>query len=471
MIAAAKPQMFSSPRVAVEHDSALSPSRAGALLAFCLGLLAFLPYPAIPAGRNSAIQAGNVLTLFMVLPTLAVTWRRRPFQFYPLLLAPLLLSTLKVAALGGDAVLSLKSLTVWGVSGLTMVATQLYAPRFGRQLMAGIAAATLVHSAVGMWQLYGFTHNELPLVELYINPSFLSVQDNARVIATYIQRPFGLFPEPSAMSSSLAPWVLLWLAEAFGVVRFAGASARWQRALFFAAATGGMLLIVLSRSGHAAVTVAGALLLFGMWVKNAPTGIRSYATLLLVFGVVLPGLLWLTVNSLHERVATEVSSNESWDERASSLVFGAKLIAGGDLPSILMGLGVGQSATMLWDLAGLDAVWSVLLTYVYETGLIGALTLGWVGWSLFTVCRNGRTKVLYLLFAGVWLVGVTITTSYQQLLPLWVAFGWLTVWPDVCKSPRRSDELAFARPNRFEPAGLGAGALARVGSGLENADE
>ena len=265
MIAAADPILLRGPGEDARADAGvLTPTRAGALLAFCLGFLAFMPYPAIPAGKNSAVQFGNILTLLMVLPTLALTWRRRPFQYFPLLLAPLLLSTLKVGVFGGDVVLSLKSLAVWSVSGLTMVATQLYAPRHGRQLLLGIAAATLVHSAVGLWQLYTFTYGELPLVELYVNPSFLGVQDRAHVIATYIQRPFGLFPEPSAMSSSLAPWVLLWLAEMAGLVRFPSVSRPLHRVLFVSAAAGGLLLIVLSRSGHAMVTVAGAMLLFGI---------------------------------------------------------------------------------------------------------------------------------------------------------------------------------------------------------------
>lgn len=446
MIAATGLRLSPPPDDAADFESgAMPPSRSGAVLAFCLGLLAFMPYPAIPVGKNSAIQVGNILTLFMVLPTLALTWRRRPFQYYPLLLAPLLLSTLKVAAFGGDVVLALKSLAVWGVSCLTMVATQLYAPRHSLRLLTGIAVATVIHSVVGLWQLYTFNYGELPLVELYVNPSFLAVQERAHIIATYIQRPFGLFPEPSAMSSSLAPWVLLWLAEAFGLVRLSRRPSPPHRALFLAAAVGGMLLIVLSRSGHAMVTVAGALVLFGMWVGRASSSVRSYGLLLLVLGVLLPGLLWLTVNSLHERVGQSAAGNDSWDDRAASLVFGAKLIMDGDLASIMVGLGVGQTATQLWDLAGLDAVWSVLLTYLYETGLIGAFVLGWVGWNLFTVWRGTRLRVLFALVFGVWLVGVTLTTSYQQLLSLWVAFGWLTVWPDVCKVPGTLRGVAAAR--------------------------
>jgi len=469
MIAAAEPHLLRRPAdVGPLAMAAVTPSRAGAVLAFGLGFLAFMPYPAIPAGKNSAVQFGNILTILMVLPTLALTWRRRPFQYFPVLLAPLVLSTLKVGVFGGDVLLSLKALAVWGVSGLAMVATQLYAPRYGRQLMSGIAAATLVHSAVGLWQLYAFGHGELPLLELYVNPSFLGVQDRAHVIATYIQRPFGLFPEPSAMSSSLAPWVLLWLAETFGLVRFPGRSLSRHRVLFFSAAAGGLLLIVLSRSGHAMVTVAGALLLFGMWVKSASSSVRSYATLVLVVGVLLPGLLWLTATSLHERVDQSAVGNDSWAERASSLAFGAKLLMGGDVASITMGLGVGQTATLLWDLAGLDAVWSVLLTYLYETGLIGAVTVGWLGWNLFGVWRGTRLKVLFWLFAAVWLVGITITTSYQQLLPLWVALGWLTVWRDVCISPQTSAVQGTVRRGLAYSSRPTSGALTLTAKGREN---
>jgi hypothetical protein len=413
----------------------LAPSRAGALFALLLGLLAFLPYPAIPAGRNSAIQAGNILTAFMVLPCLALPWRRRPFIFYPLLLAPLVISAVKVAVLGGsDVIVGMKALGVWALSCLTMVATQLYAPRYGRHLMLGIAAATLIHVAVGLWQAQAFASGELPLVELYVNPSFLGVQERAHVIASYIQRPFGLFPEASAMSSSLAPWALLWLAEASGALRFRQPPERWHRALFLAAAAGGLVLIILSRSGHAMVTVAGTVLLFLMWVKNSASSARTYAALLLVVGVLLPCLFWLTANSLQERL-NEAGGNGSWDDRAASIAFGFKLLTQGDPLTIVFGLGTGQSAPALWDLAGLDAVWSVTLTYVYETGLLGATVAGWIGWQLVGVWRATRTKVVFAMLVGVWLVGVTVTTSYQQLLPLWVALGWLTVWPEVCEAP------------------------------------
>lgn len=431
----------------------LLPSRTGAALALALGFLAFLPYPAIPAGRNSAIQAGNILTLLMVLPCLALPWRRRPFLFYPMLVMPLLASAVRVAVVGdGSLELCLKVLPVWVISLLTMVATQLYAPRYGLHLMLGIAAATLIHVAVGVWQLGEFGSGQLPLVDLYVNPSFLTVQDRVKIISLYIQRPFGLFPEPSAMSSSLAPWILLWMANLFGLVRFKTEPKAWHRALFAGATLGGLMLIVLSRSGHAMIVVASASVLFLAWLKSASSTARSYLVLVLVAGIALPALLWLTANAMQDRVADAGTGNDSWADRSNSLLLGFSVLVNCGPVSLVFGLGSGQTANLLWNLTGLDAVWSVLLTYIYETGLVGAVVVSWIGWHLFAIWRVTRAKLVFTMLLGVWLLGVTITTSYQQLLPLWIALGWLTVWPEVCDAPERPSSPVSRRPvRRFIP--------------------
>jgi len=431
----------------------LSPSRTGAFLTIAFGFLAFLPYPAIPIGRSSAFQAGNILTLLMVLPCLALPWRRRPFLFFPMLLAPLALSSLKVAVTGNGSVeLCLKVFPLWAISLLAMVVAQLYAPRYALHLMVGIAAAAVLHVAVGMWQMYEFTSGQLPLVDLYINPSFLTVQDRAKIIAEYIQRPFGLFPEPSAMSSCLAPWVLLWLANLFGVLRFKQEPKAWQRTLFAIGALGGLLLIVLSRSGHAMFVLVGAVLLFLAWLRNSSATARTYFVILLVVGVALPALTWLTVNAMQERVVDASMGNDSWDDRAASMLLGFRfLVADGGL-SLLLGLGSGQTADLLWNLTGLDAVWSVLLTYVYETGFVGAIVVSWIGWHLFAIWRASRARLVFAIIVGVWLVGITITTSYQQLLPLWIALGWLTIWPEVCEPSNKPNTPQRAeRVGRFIP--------------------
>ena len=398
-----------------------------------LGFFCFLPYPAIAVGNASAVQIGNVLVLLLGIPAVLVSWRRRPYWVFPLLLAPLCLSALKAAVAGHDELeVSLKTLSVWGLSCMTVLATQLCGPKYAVHVLTGVAAAALLHAGVGLWQVHGFSQGELPLAGLYVNPSFLSVQDNATIIARYIRRPFGLFPEPSAMSASLAPWVLVLLALSFGLLRLWTPVATKLRLLFGAAALGGLGLIIVSRSGHAAPTCLAVVVLVGAWFVRARATSKTFLAVLVVFGVFLPAVIYLAAVSVGERLGGKTAfGNSSWGERADSLRIGFDLVANSGVATNVFGMGVGLMSPALQESAGLDAVFSVLLTYVFETGLLGALAAAWVGYALLRVWAASGYDLTFLLVAGVWLVGVTVITSYAQLLPVWMTLGWLTVWPEV----------------------------------------
>jgi hypothetical protein len=409
---------------------------AGALCA-AAGFVCFLPYPALGVGNATAVQMGNVAVLALCLPAAFMAWRGRPFWVFPLLVAPLCVATAKAALAGQDGLdVSFKALAVWGVSCAAVLATQVAAPRHGLQLLVGVAAATLLHAAVGLLQVHGFSRGELPLEWLYVNPSFLSVQDNAETIARYIQRPFGLFPEPSAMSSSLAPWVLLMFAVTCGAVRLRQRVLPWQRWLFLAASLGGLGLIIVSRSGHAAVTAAAFVGLLASWLVRARATPRTVSALLAGLGVFLPVVLYLAAVSVGGRLGGKSElGNSSWGDRADSLRIGFACFAESGAATHVFGMGVGQASPTLQASAGLDAVWSVLLTYVFETGLVGALALVVVGHLMARVWAAARYDLVFAAVALVWLVGITLTTSYDQLLPIWMTLGLLTVWPEVCEAP------------------------------------
>jgi hypothetical protein len=333
----------------------------------------------------------------------------------------------------GDLALSYKEGIFWVVSCLTVLAAQLWAAEYSLELLTGAAAATLLHAGVGAWQWFAFRDGHLPLVGLYAtNPSFLSVQENADTIARYIRRPFGLFPEPSAMSSSLAPWVLFWAAEWCGILRLRREPARWQRALFAAAAAGGLGLIILSQSGHAAVTLAAVLVFAAVWFARRRATAGSYLAIVLAVVVVLPVVIWFAIESLSSRVggASEMG-NSSWGDRSMSLLIGLRLWLD-DVPTLLFGTGVGLTSPALQRGAQLEAVWSVLLTYVYETGVVGLLAVAYVGRHLRRAWKANGFGLAFAAVFAVWLVGVTVTTSYQQLLPLWLTLGWLCAWPAIC---------------------------------------
>jgi len=416
---------------------ALSSNKTGARLAMALGFFAYLPYPAIPVGNNSAIQIGNLLTILMVLPAIALPWRRKPFLLYPVLVVPLLISAIKVCAVAGDPLIGFKLAGVWIFSMLAMVATQLYAPRYSLQFMAGIAVCALLHTFIGVWQLIAFQSNYLPLEGLYINPSFASIEAGLKAIVTYEQRPFGLFPEPSAMASSLGPWILFWFALGAGVVTLRTPVSRAYRILFVTAATASLGLVLISRSGHSVFILAGLGVIVFLWVtQRRRSAVTLYGILVVAVGILLPLMIWILARSVQSRMDSVHGETDSWQERSSSLVVGFNLAFLNDGSTLLFGMGVGQSNLILWDNARLEAVWSVLLTYLYEQGIVGVIAAVWVGLQLVEVWRRTKFRSAYLTVSVVWLIGMTITTSYEQLLPTWVFLGWMTVWRDIMQDGR-----------------------------------
>ena len=403
------------------------------LAAVAFGFLAMLPYPAVPVGSSTGLQAGHLFAAAALVPLLLAPKFRLWMSFWPLLVAPLVLSLVRLGFAGdGDFSIGVKACISIAASMAAVVAAQLLAVRAPLPMLTGIAAAAILHVFVGLLQLRGFAGGELPLLSLYVNPSFLSVQENADTIVRWVRRPFGLFPEPSAMAASLAPWVVIWGAILSGQVYLRQYPSRAQRLLFAGAAAGSVLLIIFSRSGH---TVFTLLAVFGLamgWLRRARAGPGSYALMLLMFAVLIPGLIYLASSSLGARMSKMSSlQNESWSMRWASIEHGFGLLFDGDALTVLFGIGTGQLSTLMSQTAGVNAVWSLLFTYVIETGFVGALVALVIGWELFTVWRRVRDRFVFALVAFVWVAGIAVTTSYPALLSIWMVLGWLSVWPEV----------------------------------------
>ena len=105
----------------------------------------------------------------------------------------------------------------------------------------------------------------------------------------------------------------------------------------------------------------------------------------------------------------------------------------GDWSTWIFGLGPGQTSPLVLKSQRFNAVWSVLLPYIYQNGLIGLAAVVCLGYFLLRIWRASGFDAAYLLMLLVWLVGITVTTSYVQLLPLWLALGWFSVWPSLCE--------------------------------------
>jgi hypothetical protein len=163
--------------------------------------------------------------------------------------------------------------------------------------------------------------------------------------------------------------------------------------------------------------------------------------------VILPLVMVFAFNAMSVRVAGgEDLGNDSWQERYNSLVVGLKAWSGDGIATGLFGLGPGNSSQAVSDLTGMSAVFSMVLAYFYDTGLLGLLGIGWVAQQLIGTWRQARHSAVFGAIAIVWIIGVTLTTCYGQLLPLWVALGWLGCWNAICEAPVA--EVAVPNPSR-----------------------
>ena len=75
-----------------------------------------------------------------------------------------------------------------------------------------------------------------------------------------------------------------------------------------------------------------------------------------------------------------------------------------------------------------DAVWSVIVAYILEAELLGALALTMVQIMVLRVIVRSSACLVRFSCLGTWLAGVVFTTSYLPLLPIWphlsVLLGW-----------------------------------------------
>jgi hypothetical protein len=125
--------------------------------------------------------------------------------------------------------------------------------------------------------------------------------------------------------------------------------------------------------------------------------------------------------------------NSSWEERSSSLVIGFDVLTDRGLGTAVFGVGPGLSSPVMQKEYNLEAVWSVLLASIYETGLLGLIAVMSIASLLMRTWKTSGRSLAFAAITFVWLVGITLTTSYSQLLPIWIALGWLTIWPSVCE--------------------------------------
>lgn len=412
-----------------------------------LVFLGFFPYPAVTHfGENLGVQLGQVLAILVVAVLFPLAVRSRSMIAFLVLTFPLLASLAALVFLrqSGNAELGFRVL-------ITVCFSLLMLPAAGALMrsaplacvIAPVSLAICVHFIVGLWQMWSFSNSNFPFVNIFHNPSFADIQSAAQIYATYVKRPFGLFPEPSAMAAAIGPWTLflLWwgLRPRQGYRRFA-----------LLGAACGLVLILLSQSLYAVFLLPAAVLLL---VVQRQQSDRSLGVLELLTWVA--GILALVTFPVLSAGRIDFTANDSFRIRLESLIAGISQPFT-DLPALLFGIGPGQSTSMLMDQgAGLNAIYSVVFVAFAEGGLIALAAMVVV----VALCLRPRPFAHQIIFIFAWVASVALSTSYIALMPVWLFLAMI-----IEVEQPHEDRAHYPKPQlggRRAPSGLSGNGTAK----------
>jgi len=405
-----------------------------------LAFTCFFPYPAVTLGNRTGLQMSQFLTLAM-LPACILGKPTRAFYAYVILAVPRAISAFygvmrpdvpDIEVIPKELISSLLAVCP------LLVSTRLYQGLGFRTILVAGSVAVIIHSLIGFYQVYAFSHDEFPLLFLYRNPSFKEMDSWAEVYALYVKRPCGLYPEPSALAASVGPWLVLiagLLLDPVACARYCPKiSPRW---IYGLAALVGFVLIALSRSGLTPIILVAVIV----------AGLAKTRLLIRTLGsggiVAMGGITAMAVGGILYVVSTvgqdlDARIDSSWGIRTMSIVTG--LTANTDPLDVLFGVGPGQSTVIVRKiLAGVPltkgqddiAIWSLSVTFYMESGLLAAIAMLIVLWMISLAIWRSSSKVLGFASLAVWTFGVTVTTSYPHLSGVWLFLGALLEWDGI----------------------------------------
>jgi hypothetical protein len=211
--------------------------------------------------------------------------------------------------------------------------------------------------------------------------------------------------------------------------------------------------------------LAGLLVVGLPTVKDKILRMHRFENFLALLALVLVGAAIVALSVVYLGFRINIAENASWSARLSSLVWGVSYL--GVSPSnLFFGVGPGQSYLILNSPGFLSrlpgspaqetviAVWSVVVTYVQETGLPGILALVLIQIMVLRAIVRSSARLMGFSCLVVWLAGVVLTTSYLPLLPIWLFLGVLLGWDKIFE--------VRAASNSFAPKFVGTSSVRRV---------
>jgi hypothetical protein len=431
---------------------------AGAIFTFLLAFTCFLPNPGLPVGNNTGVQAAQIMALLALPVMVLMGLPRRQVLALLVLSLPILLSSFSNSLAGrtiSDEV-QVKTMIVIMLAFMLLIPVGwVVSERYLVSLLAGVACGIVLHVLVGAYQAYWFAQDVFPLLGLYQNPSFTggTLKDpGPEVWAMWVKRPFGLFPEPSAMAASIGPWIVIIIGMLLHP-KLRLLLTHGTRALLILAAFGGIGLIIVSRSGFVIWLLVSLLLILLPTLKRVVLRLHRPQSLLTLVALVLVAATVAVLAIVYISSRADDWQAGSWSARLGSLVWSLDYL-GSSLSNLLIGVGPGQSYLILQSLPpnnlpivegtgelAVTAVWSLVLNYVLEVGLLGALAFTLILLMALRAIVRSSSPILGLSCLLAWLAAVIITTSYVSLMPIWLFLGVLLEWDRIFEGRAASSDL------------------------------
>jgi hypothetical protein len=418
-------------------------SRLKSFIGFFWGFFVLMPFPKVPfVGNTSDFQVTDSMSLIFIILVFirSIQLPRRHAMIWLALIIPAFISLFSIVfGVPRDALLTFRVMAFWLVCTFQVIIAGYVFPREWRATVLGIALALIVQSYGAIIQIFSFNVNEFPMRWMY-GRYYNDI--SAKIYATYTKRPFGFFQEPSAMAAAVGPWVLLLSAWLAGLIGHENLFSRSQKAMIILAVISGIFLIYISLTRYMIFFFIGLLVISLMWLFNNPRSIAVTVLRFLVVVIIGSALFFTLQTSLESRFANAngVRSASISDSRAASIIEGLKYWSNRSSSDFIFGVGMGQSAIMMQTKEGWGAIWSILFAYIVETGIAGILM--WFGLLLVVFLRvmRSNSRTIGIIFFALWLVGIALSTTYFDLGSIWVALGFIFLWPEMTEVQRYQEE-------------------------------
>jgi len=395
------------------------------VLAYLFVFTCFFPYLARPIGNTTGAQVGELIAiigLIIFFPHI----NKKILNAFLLIWIPLVISCILNLLFNRaiDELVLIKSFLLITIIFFSFLFSGLIINRSNFKNILYVASiAILIQSIFAAMQYYYFQKGIFPYQSLFLtNPGLMSIANVARDYAIYNKRIFGWFPEPSAMAAAIGPWVVIIILITSKYLNY--------KILPLISSVCGIGLILVSASGYILFLMISVFFILGIFIIDFAKR-KEKRKILFISILFITLVLYISWHGYgkHYKSRFIFNENPSWVWRYQSILDGFNLL-NNNFGNLLFGVGPGQS---FLNLREKGPIISVMSNYLTETGIFGMISsvVLFILILLRIIRGKAELKIPGLLCFLSWIGSVFFSTSYYDLLSVWVFLTILVLWNEL----------------------------------------